>query len=93
MARGPETLEATALGLRLFPRDEQLLRSQSLALGDLPPEAARVAGLDDAALERARAAFLRYRRPDDETQLRLACEQESPPCALDRLPVRVLALR
>ena len=93
MARGPETLVATALGLRLFPRDEQLLRSQSLAIGDLPAETARLAGLDDAAIERARAAFLRYRRPDDETQLRLACEQESPGCALDRLPVRVLALR
>jgi hypothetical protein len=93
MARGPETLAATARGLRLFPRDEQLLRSQALALGDLDEATRAAAGIDDARIEAASAAFLRYRRPDDETQLRLACEQESPGCARDRLPVPVLELR
>ncbi|MFO0713176.1 MAG: multiheme c-type cytochrome [Sandaracinus sp.] len=93
MARGPETLSATALGLRLFPRDEQLLRSQSLALGDLEADALASAHVDEGTLERARAAFVRYRRPDDETQLRLACEQEARGCAADRLPVRVISLR
>ena len=88
MARGPETLAATALGLRLFPRDEQLLRSQSLAIGDL----GEASGLDDETIERARQAFVRYRRPDDETQLRLACEQGAEGCAQDRLPVRVITL-
>lgn len=95
MARGEETLTATALGLRLFPRDEQLLRSQSLALGDLDAGAHSDAftQLPPDTIERSRAAFLRYRRPDDETQLRLACEQSATGCAQDRLPVRVIAIR
>lgn len=95
MARGEETLAATALGLRLFPRDEQLLRSQSLALGDLDAGAHTDAftQLPPDTIERSRAAFLRYRRPDEETQLRLACEQRATGCAQDRLPVRVIALR
>ncbi|GAB4194835.1 MAG: hypothetical protein OHK0013_00470 [Sandaracinaceae bacterium] len=93
MARGSATLAATARGLRLFPRDEQLLRSQALALGDLDEAARLAAGIDEARLEAASAAFLRYRRPDDETQLRLACEQESPGCARDRLPIPIIELR
>ncbi|MBN8610925.1 MAG: hypothetical protein J0L92_10095, partial [Deltaproteobacteria bacterium] len=95
LARGEETLTATALGLRLFPRDEQLLRSQSLALGDLDAggRTDALVQLPDDALDRSRAAFLRYRRPDDETQLRLACEQSAVGCAQDRLPVRVIAIR
>ncbi len=93
MARGRETLAATALGLRLFPRDEQLLRSQSLALGDLDADLLSVANVDEVRLDASRGAFLRYRRPDDETQLRLACEQRVAGCARDRLPVPVIELR
>ncbi len=93
MARGADTLAATALGLRLFPRDEQLLRSQALALGDLDEAQRASAHVDAARLDAAQAAFLRYRRPDDETQLRLGCEQGARGCARDRLPVPVIELR
>jgi hypothetical protein len=93
LARGPETLAATARGLRLFPRDEQLLRSQALALGDLDEEALAAGRLDAGVLDASHAAFLRYRRPDDETQLRLACEQRVEGCARDRMPVPVIELR
>ena len=83
----------TTIGLRLFPRDEQLLRSQALALGDLDAGALEAAHIDEARLEAAHGAFVRYRRPDDETQLRLACEQHVEGCARDRLPVPVIELR
>ena len=83
----------TTIGLRLFPRDEQLLRSQALALGDLDAGALDAAHIDEARLEAAHGAFVRYRRPDDETQLRLACEQHVEGCARDRLPVPVIELR
>jgi hypothetical protein len=91
LARGEETLAATALGLRLFPRDEQLLRSQALAIGDCADRG--IAACTEAGLrERAQAAFLRYRRPDEETQLRLACEQDVDGCARDRLPIPRITL-
>jgi len=91
LARGEETLTATALGLRLFPRDEQLLRSQALALGDCADRG--VAACAEAGVrERAQAAFLRYRRPDSETPLRLMCEQDVEGCARDRLPIPRITL-
>jgi hypothetical protein len=91
LARGEETLVATALGLRLFPRDEQLLRSQALAIGDCADRGI-AACTEEGLRERAQAAFLRYRRPDEETQLRLACEQDVEGCARDRLPIPRITL-
>ena len=91
LARGEETLAATARGLRLFPRDEQLLRSQALALGDCANQGI-AACTREGLRERAQAAFLRYRRPDTETQLRLLCEQDVEGCARDRLPIPRISL-
>lgn len=93
LALGAETLVAAAAGLQLVPRDEQLLRSQALALGDLDPDARARLGIDEATVEAARRAYLRYRRSDEETQLRLMCEQTSAACARDRSPVPVIELR
>jgi hypothetical protein len=78
-----EALAAASRGLALLPRDESLLRSQALAL----------AALGDARAEEAQSAWLRYRRPDDETELRLRCDAAVPGCARDRLPIPTIELQ
>jgi tetratricopeptide (TPR) repeat protein len=75
-------LTAAKAGLGLQPRDEGLLRAQTLALEALKsPDAAR-----------ARAAFLFYREADEATSSRLACDRQVATCARDRMPVVTVAL-
>jgi tetratricopeptide (TPR) repeat protein len=74
-ARG--ALQAAQAGMALQPRDETLLRVQTLAL-----EAHKSA---DAPA--ARAAFLFYRDADESTHARMACDKLVPNCRRDRDPV------
>jgi hypothetical protein len=80
--RMPEALAAAQTGMKFQPRDEGLLRTQTLALEALrSPDAPA-----------ARAAFLRYRDPDEASKARLACDRKVATCARDRLPVVTLEL-
>ena len=58
-----------------------MLRVQALALERLGAPA------DDVAI--ARAAFARWRPPDDAPAIKSACSNGTPGCALERLPVHV----
>ncbi|HEX3776701.1 MAG TPA: multiheme c-type cytochrome [Polyangiaceae bacterium] len=80
--RMADALAAAQSGMKLQPRDEGLLRSQTLALEAL--------GSADAPA--ARAAFLRYRDPDEASAARIACDRKVPNCARDRLPVPTFEL-
>ena len=77
-----EALAAARAGLRLAPRDPDLLRVQALALRDL-------AASDHAA---ALAAYLAHRPADEAPRLRSRCSREQPGCARERLPVHEHAL-
>lgn len=67
-------LAAATTGLRLAPRDADLLRSQATALAALKrPEAAE-----------ALAAYDRFRSPDSSAELRIQCAGDSPRCARER---------
>jgi hypothetical protein len=75
-------LQAAHTGLGLQPRDEALLRVQTVALETLKsPEAAA-----------AREAFLFYREADETTTSKLACDQRTANCMRDRLPVVTIEL-
>jgi tetratricopeptide (TPR) repeat protein len=76
-------LEAARSGLRLLPRDEQMLRSQALA----------VAALEAPNEAEARDAFLRFREPDNTSDLRLLCGQTIENCDRDQRPVPTIELR
>lgn len=77
-----KTLEATSAGLRLQPRDPDLLRVQALSLRSL--------GQGSTAAD---AAYETYRPADDVPRTRGACSVKVPGCALERNPVHVHALR
>ncbi|MBK8260762.1 MAG: hypothetical protein IPK80_05420 [Nannocystis sp.] len=70
-------LQAAQAGLRLSPRDPDLLRVQALALRDLHASDA----------EAAFAAYLDHRPADGAPGLRARCSAEAPDCARERLPV------
>jgi predicted Zn-dependent protease len=76
-------LEAARSGLRLLPRDEQMLRSQALA----------VSALEAPNDQAAREAFLRFREPDNTSDLRLLCGQTIENCDRDQRPVPTIELR
>ncbi len=76
------TLEATTEGLRLQPRDPDLLRVQALGLRGL-----------GQGLPAADAAYETYRVADDVPRTRGACSSKIPNCALERNPVHVHHLR
>lgn len=76
-------LDASWEGLRLRPRDPDLLRSQSLAL----------TALEDARSEDARAMFLQHRRVDEQPRLLRRCQREIPGCDRDRQPVPRIEMR
>ena len=78
-------LTAARRGLALRPRDQDLLRVQWLALDGL--------GAPESEVERARAAFVLYRSPDDAPKVRSLCSKNVPGCALERIPVHVHELR
>ena len=72
-----EALRAARQGLALAPRDPDLLRAQALALRAQEHEEA----------ERALDSYLAHRPADFGPQLRSACRNDSPSCALERVPV------
>lgn len=76
-------LDAAWEGLRLRPRDPDLLRSQSLAL----------TALEDGRSEEARALFLEHRRVDEQPRLLRRCQREIPGCDRDRQPVPRIEMR
>jgi hypothetical protein len=76
-----DALDATRRGLALTPRDADMLRVQALALERLGAPA------DDVTL--ARAAFARWRPPDDAPAVKNGCSSQLAWCALERLPVHV----
>ncbi len=78
-----EALHAAQRGLRLQPRDPDLLRAQALALRALGHDAA----------ERALEIYLARRPADFGPGLRSACSRDSSSCALERLPVHTHAMR
>lgn len=78
-----EALAAARRGLARNPRDESMLRSQSLALSHLERNGA----------DEARQAYLAHRSPDALPTLILECGRQDPRCALERLPVHTHALR
>jgi tetratricopeptide (TPR) repeat protein len=82
-AGDPEgALRATTRGLRLQPRDPELLRSQALALTALGhPRAAE-----------AEAAWVARRPADDAADLRFRCDLTVPGCARDRAAIPTVEL-
>jgi hypothetical protein len=85
-AGDPRRALAAALhGLALNPRDNDLLRVQSLALDRLDaPDGERAA---------ARAALERFRPPDNAPAVKSACQKRFAWCALERLPVHLHRMR
>ncbi len=77
-------LAAATHVLALGPRDADALRVQALALEAL--------GADGQDVASARAAFARWRPPDDAPASKNACAMRSAACALERVPVHVHAL-
>jgi tetratricopeptide (TPR) repeat protein len=67
-------LEAARRGLAISPRDPDLLRSQAAALR----------GLDPTLADLALAAYDRFRAPDGNSALRMACAASSARCARER---------
>ncbi len=94
LGRDTDALAATAKGLALSPRDQDLLRSQATALTSIaehakdPRRQDRLRGLARDAL----AAFDRYRSPDRSADLRIQCAADSPRCARDRESGHTLVL-
>ena len=80
-----DALDATRRGLALTPRDADMLRVQALALERLG------ASPEEVAL--ARAAFARWRPPDDAPAVKNGCSRQLAWCALERLPVHVHRLQ
>lgn len=80
---GPGAFASALSGLALKPRDEGLLRTQAMAVAELLPSQATT----------AHDAFVRYREPDEATELRLRCDTRVEHCARDRAPVPTLVLR
>ena len=78
-----EALDATARGLALQPRDQDLLRVQALAL--------RALGSPEA--EQGAAAYERHRSADFVPRVRAACSAKVPGCAEERSPVHAHAMR
>lgn len=76
-------LLAAQRGLELNPRDEGLLRTQSLALERLGSPSA----MD------ATDAYLLHRSPDDAPALRLRCSDEVANCDRDRQPIPEYEMR
>ncbi|MFK7990614.1 MAG: multiheme c-type cytochrome [Sandaracinaceae bacterium] len=83
LGQDDEALAAARRGLARNPRDESMLRSQSLALSHLESDAAAA----------AQEAYLTHRSPDALPTLILECGRQDPRCALERLPVHVHPLR
>lgn len=77
-------LAAAQPGLRLQPRDADLLRVQALAMDSLGGPAS------ERAL--ATAAFLERRTPDAAPGIRAKCSARVPGCANERLPVHSHAM-
>lgn len=77
LGRNEDALSAANAGLRLAPRDEDLLRSRALALRGL--------GHPDAAL--AEDAWLRHRAPDSTSTNLARCERKHVRCQADRQPI------
>jgi predicted Zn-dependent protease len=76
-------LEAALSGLRLQPRDADLLRVEALARRALrDPEAAQV-----------EAAYDTYRPADAIPQVKARCSMKVPGCALERTPVHAHRMR
>jgi hypothetical protein len=80
-----EALGAARRGLEMQPRDADLLRVQSLSLDTLEAPADQ--------RERARAAFLAFRAPDDAPTLRNLCSERVPGCAEERILVHTHVMR
>jgi hypothetical protein len=80
------SLAAARAGLRLSPRDPDLLRVEALALGSL-------GGPGEAGARAAAAAYDVYRPADAIPRVRARCSAEVPGCALERNPVHVHAMR
>jgi len=78
-------LDAAGHGLRLNPRDADMLRVQAIALERLG------APIDEVAS--ARYGFERWRPPDDSPAKKSACSRRFDWCALERIPVHVHSLR
>ena len=74
-----EALEAAQHGLALSPRDADCLRVQALAVRALGAEGADAASALDA--------YDRFRPPDRQTDLRIACTAKDPLCARERDPI------
>jgi tetratricopeptide (TPR) repeat protein len=83
LADDEAALAAATRGLALQPRDEWLLRTQTVALEHLDH---RLAG-------DARDAFVAYRLPDHAQELRFGCDRRVPYCARDRVPVPTIVMR
>ena len=86
MALGSLGLEKDALaaaqhGLALSPRDADCLRVQALAV--------RALGADGPDADRALDAYDRFRPPDRQTDLRIACTAKDPLCARERDPIHI----
>ncbi len=82
---GIAALDAARRGLSVQPRDGDMLRVQALSLPGL--------GGDPASVQRAEAAFLERRTPDDVPSIRGKCSAKVPGCANERVPVHVHAMR
>jgi tetratricopeptide (TPR) repeat protein len=67
-------LDAARKGLALQPREPDLLRSQAVALR----------ALGSPLADQALAAFDRFRQPDANAELRIACARKSERCARER---------
>ncbi len=74
-------LEASRYALTLQPRDDAALRVQALSLEALeaPPP----------LVQRAKAAWLERRLPDDGSSIKAKCSAQVPGCAQERDPVRL----
>jgi hypothetical protein len=81
LGREEEALAAAQTGLKVSPRDADLLRVQALAL--------RALGATDPDAAAALDAYDRFRPPDRATDLRIACTARDPLCARERDPIHV----
>jgi tetratricopeptide (TPR) repeat protein len=77
------SLAAAIEGLRIQPRDPDLLRVEALALG----------ALGDARAKAAGAAYEAFRPADTIPGVKAACSARVPGCALERNPVHVHRMR
>jgi tetratricopeptide (TPR) repeat protein len=77
------SLEAALTGLRLSPRDSDLLRVEALALG----------ALRDRGAQAAEAAYDAFRPADAIPGIKAKCSMKVPGCALERNPVHIHRMR